>query len=82
MNPSGALCNKMARKINQPSQYGKACTPGNQLAAMRLFAIVEVRVDGVFEQMHDAVAGHDQDGGQARTHLEALGGHLKQGNSH
>ena len=49
---------------------------------MRLLAIVEVGVDGVLEQMHDAIAGHDEDRAQRRTQAEALRGHLQQGGGH
>ena len=49
---------------------------------VRLFAVVKMRVDGVLEQVHDAVAGHDEHRPQRRTHAQALGSHLQQGRSH
>ena len=56
--------------------------PGDELAVVRFFAIVEVRVDGVLEQVHDAVAGHDEDGAEARAQAKALGSHLQQSDGH
>ena len=56
--------------------------PGDKFAAMRLLAVVEVRADGVLQQVHDAVAGHDENGPEARTHAKALGSHLQQSDSH
>jgi hypothetical protein len=46
------------------------------------FAEMEVRVDGVLEEMNDAITGHDEDGAEARAELEAFGGHLKERGSH
>jgi hypothetical protein len=53
--------------------------PGDKLAVVRLFAIVEVGIDGVFQQMHHAIAAHDQNRSQARAQAQAFGHHLKQG---
>ena len=49
---------------------------------VRLFAVVEVGVDGVFQQMHHTVAGHDEDGAEDGTHAQALGRHLENRGGH
>jgi hypothetical protein len=43
---------------------------------------VEVGVDGVFEEMDDAVSGHDEDGAEARAEAQAFGGHLEDRSGH
>ncbi len=45
----------------QACHHRVAGMPGDKFAVMCFFAKVEVGVDGVFQQMHYAIAGHDQD---------------------
>ena len=58
---------------------GVAGVAGDEFAMVGLFAEVEVGVDGVFEEMHHAVAGHDEDGAEARVEADAFGHHFEQG---
>ena len=51
---------------------------GDELTVVGLFSEVEVGVDGVLEEMDDAVAGHDEDGAEARAEAEAFGCHFKE----
>ena len=54
--------------------------PGDKLAVMRLLAKMEVGVDGVLQQMHHAIAGHDEPRPQHRmqfVQFQALGRHLQ-----
>ncbi len=66
----------------QARHHRVAGVPGDELAVMRLLAKVEVGVDGVFQQMHHAIAGHDEDRPQPRTQTQALGRHLQQRRGH
>ena len=61
----------------EAAEHRVAGVHGDEFVVMRLFAVVEVGVDGVLQQMDHAVAGHDEDGPQAGAQLEALRHHLE-----
>ncbi len=52
---------------------------GYEFALVCLFAEVEMGVDGVFEQVHHAVAGHDEDGAEAGVEADAFRHHFEEG---
>ena len=56
----------------------------NEFAVMGLFAKVEVGIDGVLQQMHHAVARHDEHRPERRVRIELqpLGHHLQHGGGH
>ena len=67
---------------SQASEDRISGVPGDEFAAVRFFAVVEVGVDGVLQQVHHAIAGHDEDGGEAGADAQALGRHFHDGRSH
>ena len=50
----------------QAAQHRVARVRGDKFAAVRLFAVVKVRVDRVLQQVHRAITGHDQHRAQLR----------------
>ena len=55
---------------------------GDEFVVVGFFAVVEVGVDGVLQQVHDAIAGHDEDGAEPRAQAQALRRHLQHRRGH
>jgi len=65
-NPEPMATAVKERMKAQSGQHRVARMHADKLVLMRLFAKVEVRVDGVFQQVHHAIAGHDEARAQQR----------------